>query len=170
MNGDPWTEQHDQELRQWFANGRSNKEIAELAGRTENAIVKHKGLLGLRGGSATCQRCGALVVQKAGRPANYCSTACANWGYYEVIEGHKSLVEVKGVCAYCEKPFARMVRPRGQSPAGSAASAYCSRDCDKAAWYQRQKSGPGGHEFMRVRSERTNVRTKRLRAVTRNVQ
>jgi len=43
MHGDPWTEEADQELRQ-FANGRSNKEIAELAGRSERASVRLRGL------------------------------------------------------------------------------------------------------------------------------
>jgi len=156
MNGDPWTDERDQELRQWFANGRSNKEIAELAGRTEEAIEQRKHRLGLRGGSATCQRegCGAPVVQGAnGRPANYCSEVCAGWAWYEAEVGHKSLVEVKGVCAYCKKPFARMVRPlRG---AGTGLAAYCSRDCDKAAWYQRRKAEPGWQEFMRERSLRS---------------
>jgi hypothetical protein len=169
MHGDPWTEERDQELRQWFANGRSNKEMAELAGRTEEAIGKRKQFLGLRGGSATCQRegCGAPVVQGATRPANYCSQTCAEWAHYEATEGHKSLVEVKGVCAHCGKSFARMVRPlRG---AGTGLSAYCSRDCDKAAWYERRKAEPGWQEFMRVRSERSSARW-RKRVAARNVQ
>src|ERR1035437_5414338 len=97
MNGDPWTDERDQELRRWFANGRSNKELAELTGRTEDAISHRKALLGLRGGSATCQRCGVPLVQGAPRPANYCSPACATWAHYEAQVGHKPLVEIKGV-------------------------------------------------------------------------
>jgi hypothetical protein len=164
MHGDPWTEERDQELRQWAANGRSNKELAELAGRTEEAIEQHKHRLGLRGGSATCQRegCGAPVVQPAnGRPGNYCSTACANWAHYEATEGHKPSTEVKGVCAYCAQPFARMVRPIAGG--GQGLSAYCSRDCDKAAWYERMKAGPDGQAFMRERSERSIRRYHRRR-------
>jgi len=158
MHGDPWTEERDQELRQWCANGRSNKEIAELAGRTEEAISQHKHNLGLRGGSATCQRegCGAPVVQGAnGRPGNYCSQVCARWDWYEATEGHKSPVEIKGVCAYCGKSFARMVKHVGPGQSESGLASYCSRDCDKAAWYERRKAGPGGAEFMRERSERS---------------
>jgi len=170
MNGEPWTIEADQDLRQWFANGRSNKELAKLTGRTVDAIVKHKGLLGLRGGSATCQRCGAPLKKKNGRPGNYCSRTCENWGSYEVKVGHKPMVEVKGVCAHCEKPFARMVRSKGHDAGQSGLSEYCSRDCDKAAWYLRQKSGPGSREFMRVRAERANVRNKRLRQAARSVQ
>jgi hypothetical protein len=169
MHGDPWTIEADQELRQWYANGRSNKEMAELAGRTYDAIMKRKAHLGLRGGSATCRLCGVPLVQGAGRPANYCSQACAEWAHYEATVGHKPLVEVKGVCAYCKKPFARTQRPWGR-PNKSALSAYCSRDCDKAAWYLRRKSEPGWQEFMRVRAERANVRNKRLREAARNVQ
>ena len=168
MNGDPWTAEADQELRQWYANGRSNREIAELAGRTKDAIGRRKAFLGLRGGSATCRRCGAPVKKSITRPANYCTTECAEWAHYEATVGHKPSVEVKGVCAYCKKPFARMVRPlRG---AGTGLSAYCSRDCDKAAWYERRKAEPGWQEFMRVRAERANVRNKRLREAARNVQ
>jgi hypothetical protein len=165
-NGDPWTGECDQELRQWSANGRSIKEMAELTGRTGDAISHRKALLGLRGGSATCRRCGAPVKKSPTRPANYCTTECAEWAHYEATVGHKPSVEVKGVCAHCEKPFARMVGPTGpQGP--TAAAAYCSRDCDKAAWYLRQKTGPRGREFMRERSERSNARSKRLRAAAR---
>jgi len=170
MNGDPWTIEADQELRQWFANGRSNKEMAELTGRTEDAITQHKHRLGLRGGSATCQRsgCGLPLIRKNGRPGNYCSQVCSTWPLYEVTVGHKSPVEVKGVCAYCKKPFARTKKPTG--PRGlTAASAYCSRDCDKAAWYLREKAKPGGREFMAVRNERSRARWKRLKEA-RNVQ
>jgi hypothetical protein len=166
MHADPWTKELNQELRQWFANGRSNREIAELTGRTENAIEQHKHRLGLRSGSATCQRCGLPLKKKNGRPANYCNEVCARWARYEAETGHKPPVEIKGVCAHCEKPFARMVRPmRGP---GAAFSAYCSRDCDKAAWYLRQKTGPGGREFMRVRSERSLRRLRGLKEAARN--
>jgi hypothetical protein len=166
MNGDPWTDERDQELRQWFANGRSNKEMAELLGRTEDAIVQRKHRLGLRSGSATCQRCGLPLTKKDGRPANYCTRTCEQWARYEAGVGHKPSVEVKGVCVHCGKPFARTVGPQGRE--SSAASAYCSRDCDKAAWYLREKAGPGGREFMRERSQRSIVRYKRLREAARS--
>jgi hypothetical protein len=163
MNGDPWTDEGEQELRQWFANGRSNKEIAELTGRSVWAIERRKHLLGLRSGSATCQRCGAPLIKKNGRPGNYCNQVCAAWSRYEAGIGHLPMVEVKGVCAHCEKPFARTVRPWGPGQLQSAAAAYCSRDCDKAAWYQREKAGPDGQEFMRVRSQRSIERWRRRR-------
>lgn len=127
MNGDPWTDERDQELRQWFANGRSNKEIAELTGRTEDAIEQRKHLLGLRGGSATCRRCGAPLIKKNGRPGNYCNQVCAAWSRYEAGIGHKPLVEIKGVCAHCGKPFARMMKPWGRGQGESGLSAYCSQ-------------------------------------------
>jgi len=168
MHGEPWTEEHDQELRQWFANGRSGKEIAKLAGRTVDAIGRRKQVLGLRGGSATCRLCGAPVKKSVSRPANYCTTECATWAHYEATVGHKPMVEIKGVCAHCGKSFARTVKPTHQHPRTSGQSAYCSRDCDKAAWYQRQKASSAGREFMAVRSQRSNVRNKRLRAEARN--
>lgn len=123
MHGDPWTDQANQELRQWSADGRSNREIAELTGRTEDAITQQKHRLGLRGGSATCQRCGASLMKKDGRPANYCSRACEHWARYEAEHGHRPLVEIKGVCAHCGESFARTQRPWAEG----------SQDCRRTA-------------------------------------
>jgi hypothetical protein len=155
MHGDPWTQERDQELRQWHEDGRSNKEIAELTGRTDEAIEQHKHRLGLRGGSDTCQRCGLPLRKKNGRPGNYCGQPCENWARYEAQHGHRPPVEIKGVCAYCGKDFARTVKPRGRGQSESGQSAYCSRDCDKAAWYQRMKAGPAGQAFLAERSARS---------------
>ena len=141
MHGDPWTKEADQELRQWFANGRSNKELAKLTGRTVPAIEKRKHLLGIHGGSDKCLRCG-IPIEQGGphRPAYYCGQVCARWDRYEKETGHKPLVEIKGVCAHCGQPFARTVRTVGHEQGQSGLAAYCSRDCDKAAWYLRVKN------------------------------
>jgi len=153
-----WTEECNQELRDLYANGRSNKELAELTGRTVHAIERRKHLLGLHGGSPTCRRCGVPLEQGgAHRPANYCSRECERWGFYEATVGHQPMVEIKGVCAHCRKPFARIVKPTGRGQKESGLAAYCSRDCDKAAWYQRMKAGPAGPAFMRSRNKRTGI-------------
>jgi hypothetical protein len=159
-----WTEECNQELRDLYANGRSNKELAELTGRTVHAIERRKHLLGLHGGSPTCRRCGVPLEQGgAHRPANYCSRECERWGFYEATVGHQPMVEIKGVCAHCRKPFARIVKPTGRGQKESGLAAYCSRDCDKAAWYQRMKAGPAGPAFMRSRNKRTGIYKKRVR-------
>ena len=120
--------------------GHSNREIAQLIGRTESTTNVMFYRLGLHRGASNCLSCGAVLAQPAvGRKRRYCNEDCrTSQDRARLRDDRESLLDPARGCAYCGRTI-----PLDRQRRGSSTVLYCSRPCSQDAWYQRKCAAEG---------------------------
>lgn len=150
----PWTESDLQEASALMREGRSNKEIAELIGRTESTTNVMFYRLGLNRGASNCLHCAAPLPQPdVGRKRRYCDENCRTAEERtQRLVTRETTIDPDRQCPYCNGAI-----PLERQRRGSSVVVYCSRTCSQDAWYARKCAAAGRTPVKKGPRQRTSM-------------